>query len=594
MTHLKIVFLTRLKSILPLLLIAALLMISPISLAAGGGGPTPDKAVSIVGDEVYISNLEPGEQQWFKFTEEAEGQATRIERSLGIIFTPNEPLTARFVSLKIFEEEQLSFYFEGDTSNMTHLGAGQTILRDDNPETGELFWTGWVLTQETYYVVVQNDSDFPIDYRLFSEDISSPPPLLGEPETPQTEPEASVAEAEESASEEPLFFSPTPGVDPVNPAPLPKGTFQGKLQPNTIDWYSFSYPDFSGGSKIQELDFSVFFTPDDGHRRHHVNFELYAAREVDLWRRGDAGLMRNFGAGMQVSRDGDYNTAERIWRGVVLKDDTYLLAVENGTDVEIDYWVFDGDIYNPILGPLPAPAPVQVFAPGAAPQSAVPLKLGLNKASLEPGQENWYSFSITDFDNESREEMALTMITTPDDGNLIRQRTFDVFTAGGARDWSPGDNTRIDNFGAGSVVYRDDNPLTGERFWHGWIIDNDLYLVQVRNGTDQKMDYWLYTGDVYRPELGEKSVPVARATAALGTAPTNPVELSVGINKGRLQPGAEQWYTFSRGDVDNSGAVDTTFTMIFTPDDGNRIRKVNLELFEGNQLRDWARTTASI
>ena len=28
--------------------------------------------------------------------------------------------------------------------------------------------------------------------------------------------------------------------------------------------------------------------------------------------------------------------------------------------------------------------------------------------------------------------------------------------------------------------------------------------------------------------------------------------------------------------------------MFFTPDDGNRKYKVELELFEGNQLRDWA------
>ncbi len=101
------------------------------------------------------------------------------------------------------------------------------------------------------------------------------------------------------------------------------------------------------------------------------------------------------------------------------------------------------------------------------------------------------------------------------------------------------------------------------------------------------MDYWLYTGDVYSPELGQKTVPKPMVFAP-GTAPTVPEPLSVGVNEGQLKPNEEQWYVFSRGDVDDTGSVETVFTMIFTPDDGNRIRDINFELFEGDHLRDWA------
>lgn len=580
----KIGFMVRVG--LLLITIAAFLMIASSAIAAGGD--TPAQAVPLA-EDVNTGSLNPGEQHWYKFTLEAGEQPADVQRSLTLILTPDTANIKWFVSLKLFEEDQSQFFFQGDASNMTHLGAGSVVERDTNPDTAELIWTGWIAAGETYYIQVLNDSDFPIDYWLFNADVLNPP--LTAPEATAAEPEEPQAdEAEEPQTPEEVPVAPEDsdlGNAPDNPAQLTLGRTEGKLPPKSTAWYALHYPDFSGNKKLQELDFSVFFTPDDGNRRHYVNFELYATSELNFWQRGDADQMTNFGAGMLVSRDGDYNTGERIWRGVVLSNNDYLLAVENGTDVEIDYYIYEDDIYNPILGPLPEAAPLKVFAPGAAPLTALPLKIGENTGGLQPGEEDWYTFRIADFDEEDFEQMALTLVTTPDDGNRIRNLTFDVFTAGGVQNWSPGDNSQIDNVGAGSVVYRDDNPLTGERFWSGWIIDNDLYLVQIRNGTESPMDYHLYTGDVYRPELGEKTTPV-RIAAEPGTAPSAPVDLKLGANRGVLEPGEEDWYTFSRTDVDVSGRVDTAFTLVFTPDDGNRIRDVNFELFEGNQLRDWA------
>ena len=116
----------------------------------------------------------------------------------------------------------------------------------------------------------------------------------------------------------------------------------------------------------------------------------------------------------------------------------------------------------------------------------------------------------------------------------------------------------------------DHNPLTGEKFWNGWVVDNDLYYVQIRNGTDVHTDYWLYTGDVYGPELGEPTQPVVR-TADPGKAPFTAEALEVGVNQGQLMPGEEQWYSFSRFDANAPGKnIDTMFTLVFTPEDGNR------------------------
>lgn len=547
--------------------IAVTLLIFFLGSAATVTGGTPFSAVTLA-EGVNTGVLAPGEQRWFKYNPDPDGNPVEIEKSLTLIFTPDDGNRRYNVSLKLYEEGELGKYFQGDTSNMNHFGAANVVDRDGNPETGELFWHGWLNGQKTYYILLENGTDVAIDYWLFTDDVINY--SLGE------------QEVEEQAGPTEI------GSDPNNPMPLMPGLTKGSLEPNETDWYAVTNVDFTGNVKVHDQNYTMYFTPDDGNRRHYVTFELFPMSEAGVWSRGDAEEMTNFGAGSLEDRDNDSNTASRVWRGQLMNGVTYLMAVENGSDTPIDYWMYDSDVFNPELGEKPAPKPKPVFAEGAAPETATPLKFGLNKSGLAPGEEAWYSFRVTDFDNENFEPMALTMITTPDDGNRIYKMDMNIFTGNGVQYWSPGDNSQINNIGAGSVVFRDTNPDTGEKFWNGWVIDNDLYYVQIRNGTDVYTDYWLYTGDVYSPELGEPTVPVVR-TADPGKAPFTAEALEVGVNRGQLMPGEEQWYQFSRFDANAPGqSIDTTFTMIFTPDDGNRKYHIGLDYFEGNQLRDWA------
>lgn len=561
--------------------IAASTLALSFSLAQTGSNTTPDSAITLSA-EGNTGSLEPGEQHWYTFTPEGVG----VEQSLMLEFSPGDSNTANFVNLSVFGQNQIIVFSQDDTSTMAGTGASQ--LLSATPESGVIVWSGTVSEPTVYYVQVLNDSDFPIAYTLSGLAASGDLPAEAEPS------ETADTDAEPPAEAEAPTAGPLPmvGTDPGNPDELISGDVaRGTVAPNSTYWYTFTLPK-TGNTAIQDLNYTMFFTPDDGNRKHRVNFELFEYSEFDKWQRGTADEMNNFGAGMLVDRDGDYNTGERAWGGSVTKGDKYLLSISNGNDIPMDFWLFDDDIINPILGPIPAPAPAPVFAQGAAPQTALPLDFNaVNKGGLEPGEEAWYSFRVTDFDNEFFEEVPLTMITTPDDGNRIRQMVFDVFTAQGARDWSPGDNSRIQNVGAGSVVYRDNNTETGERFWKGWVIDNELYYVQVRNGTDEHMDYWLFTDDIYGVELGEPQ-EIIQQTFEPGRSPGTAVPMAeefttTGQLEGQLQPGQEQWYTFSRG-VSGAGRVETIYTMFFTPDDGNRIRSVTFELFEGNQLRDWA------
>jgi hypothetical protein len=568
------------RGLLVLAAVAILMVMLPTTVAAQGGGNTPTLAVTLA-DDVNEGSLNPLEQHWYKFTP----AGANVEQTLYLIISPDDGSKVRFVTLKVFEGSQIQFFSNGDAGGMAVFAAGQLATRDGNPNTGERFWAGTVSAPTTYYVQIFNESDFPVDYQLFntatSPEVEQAPetpqaaetPAQPQPETPAAAPPEIVAKSNDPGLAEELVFD-------------ERGRVTGRIAPNAKYWYTISPPNV-GNDPFQAQQYTLFFTPDDGNRRHNVTFELFPYSEFDRWQRGDGDTFTNFGAGMIVDRDGDYLTGERLWNGTLIKGDKYLLSIANGNDIPIDFYFYNGDITNDHLGEIPAPPPAPVYALGAAPQTAAPLKLGENEGLLQPGEEAWFSFSIADLDNEKFEEMALTMVSTPLDGNLMHHVTFDVFTAGGVKNWSPGDNSQIRNLGAGALVTRDNNDLTGERFWKGWVNDGDLYYVQIRNGTGIPVDYHLFTGDVYGPELGEPTVPVVR-TYDPGTAPANPVPLALGVNKNQLKPGEERWYTFSRLDAPRGERVDTIFTMVFTPDDGNRRHRVNFELYEGNALRDWA------
>jgi hypothetical protein len=320
----------------------AILIISATS-AATATGSAPALAVALVaGPNTGV--MAPGEQRWFQLLPGQPGQTAILEQSLTLIFTPDDGQRVRRVSLQIFEEDQLPLFYFGDAGAMANLGAGQIVSRDNNPVTGELFWTGWLSGQKNYYIQLLNSNDTPLDYWLFTADVANYP--LGEPTVaavPMVEPALSVAPA--------LPIAPEIGADAGNPIPLSPTETHGSLKPGTSRWYSFVHNDLANSQQFQDLNFTLFFTPAEGNHQQQVNFKLFPVGAVDLWRRGETDQLINFGAGMLVSRDGDDQTGERFWSGNVIRGDTYLLAIENGTEVEIDYWLFEANIEHPQLNP---------------------------------------------------------------------------------------------------------------------------------------------------------------------------------------------------------------------------------------------------
>jgi hypothetical protein len=462
--------------------ISATLLTILLSAASTATGSNPSSAITLTDGE-NTGVLGADQERWFRIIPGEQLHAPGSTRSLTLIYSASHQDPNQFVSMQIFNQDQIQYLDPEGHRQISSSGEGQ-LIPGQGEAMSQLVWTGPVADGELYYVQLLNGTDFPLEYWLVNE-ISSA--------LPQIESEAAVPE--------PVALV-TVGASPSNAATLSPGLSQDRLEPYTTRWYTFVQNDVSVADHFQDLNFSLFFTPGDGNRGHHINFELFTAGEISAWHRGDRGQPINFGAGRLVSRDSDPNTGERVWGGTLLRGDTYFVAVENGSDAAIDYWLFDEDIYDPQLGLAPQPAAAPVFVLGDTPQSALPLGEGQNVGGLDPAQEVWYSFTTTNSEADFFVERALTMVVTPDDGNRIHHVNFEVFTADGVRSWSPG-GAAIYNVGAGGLVVRDNNLLTGERFWTGWLIEDMLFYVRIRNGSDARVDYWLFTGDVYGPELGQ-------------------------------------------------------------------------------------------
>jgi hypothetical protein len=296
------------------------------------------------------------------------------------------------------------------------------------------------------------------------------------------------------------------GHGPFTAVPLRDGKNVGILPPGEARWYKFVRAGTDGVYQRQ-MDLTLIFTPDDGRRIHHVNFQIFPADEITRWYWRDASRMQNIGAGGIVSRDGNPITGELLWSGWVVDLDAYYVQVFNGADASIDYALFTDNVIGAEAGESGALPPAAGVMAGVGPNHAVPLASNLQKGQIPAGQEMWYTITYNDFDEEAYEAHIFTLIFTPDDGHRMHNVGLEIIPLDQLHIWQRGDTEQLRNVGAGNVVSRDGDPNTGELLWSGWLIDGETYYVRLRNDAEVAIDYWLFTADVMRTELGELAAP---------------------------------------------------------------------------------------
>ncbi len=140
-----------------------------------------------------------------------------------------------------------------------------------------------------------------------------------------------------------------PSVYPNRPLVLHDGANVGRLAPGSEHWYAFIRQDFDK-QRFEHMALTMFATPTDGNRSHHVNFQIYPASQLHIWLRGTPNAMVPMGQGQWVERDKDPLTGERLWSGDVVDGDTYYVRVFNHSDEVIDYYLITNDVINTELG----------------------------------------------------------------------------------------------------------------------------------------------------------------------------------------------------------------------------------------------------
>ena len=300
------------------------------------------------------------------------------------------------------------------------------------------------------------------------------------------------------------------GTDPNHPIEIALAPYEvtaqvGKLAAGQETWLEVKVTKLHGEMR-QPFDLSMFTAPTDGNTLRRVHMELFNQTYAEYWTRNnlEADEAMYFGRGRIVEHEngeGDPILGTQVWSGDVNNNESFFVCLRNDNDFEVSYWLFT-DFMEDIELSEPEPAvPVEV-APGTDPNNPLILNDGLNWGELAPGSERWFSMKAADLDDEMMEQQHLTFYFTPNNGYNLHQVGFDVYTSDQCDVWSRGEIDEMVNMGAGSIEAKDNNPETGERFWSGWLVDNDTYYVRLQNNSTVPIAYWLFSDDVLNAELG--------------------------------------------------------------------------------------------
>ena len=264
------------------------------------------------------SRLGPRQADWYKLGPGEAAGASQRQTELTLIFTPDDGTRAGQVHLLVFPSDQLERWYWGNLSLLEGVGSASAVSRDGNPVTGELVWSGQTRDDTAYTVYVLNGSDVRIRYRILRGNVV----------------DTSVGESR------PVVEVPA-GMYPYYPQGLSPGSQQGQLPAGREMWYALTYQD-DDGDAYEARTISLVFTPEYSQGSQPVRFEIFPARQLQAWQRGDSYQSGQVGASHLTSRDGDSLTGERVWSGWLLDGETYLIRLRNDADVGIDYWLFTG------------------------------------------------------------------------------------------------------------------------------------------------------------------------------------------------------------------------------------------------------------
>jgi hypothetical protein len=550
-----------LKIKLVALVLGAVLLSSavfPVLAYQGDIGGSPYAADLLVSG-LNTGSLAPGEEYWYAFSRVDLGNPLYGSVILSLNFEAEGLPVASRVNFQVFSFDQVEAWLKDTSGPVDSLGLGTPASADFDVNTGERLWSGPVDASAVYYIRIFNLSPSPVQFRLTA---------LGQQKGltdrfMAVDPGATAGNDTEII---PAAVS-VPGVVP---------------QPDTT-----TRPSIAAVLPVDPTDGSPTSTS-----------WLLAAQAIHGLPPQEAAAWLMSAAMIGWLPDGGQNAA------AVPVAPEPAVAVSSVAAVPVD--------------PNPDPVPMVEKDAGEQPEIITaevveaptepdphngeniypnrPLRLleAPNTGRMGPKTEHWYTFTPGKVDDKVIENLSLTMFFTPGEPNLARYVTFEMFTGDQYQIWDRGTPDDMEHFGAGSWISRDGDYITGERLWHGTVVDGDQYYVKITNGTNKWIDYHLVPGDIINMELGGPKINPAKPVVPeipTGKDIGSPLIATKGSQPGKLAAGEDIWFRFQTPNVnsDNFEFIPYLIELVHRPGHGTVAHYVNVELYPYQEQAIWQR-----
>lgn len=536
-------------------------------------GSTPNSARTLV-TGINLSHLEPGQEDWYLLNRAEFNSLDWV--SLAMRYQTDVPVDTTQINFQVLTKAQPTTLMQGPSN--PNLLVGEGLRSPVQAHFSESLWTGQVASDKMYYIRVFNRADIPLDYTI----------------------EARVEQ---------------PTVSGATPASLPAtGGLASPANARQLAWtltaQAVEHMTAAEATRWMREAQAVGWIVTAGSE---ANAPLPSkANPAQLWE-----LTAQAIAGQDAETASQWLIqADSLgWLSIPLNAPANLppiVPVDPNPNPPQRTGGDDGSNDEPPPSVPAEPEPVETYAPiNVYPNNPLAFNFDyVNSGRLGPYGEHWYSFTRDDLDDVLIEDAALTMFFTPRQGYISDRVNFEIFPASQYHIWARGDADYMEHFGSGQWVSRDEDSDTGERLWAGTLMDKDRYLVKVKNGTPDVVDYYLFPDDVENAELGNPTlhhddgsmtqtpyapVPPTRPgpPPEPGESPAMAIPLSTGKTDAILEPGEVRWYRFSYGHTYSEPKSEQHFTiyMTNTPLDAVRARHANFAIYPGAQYHLWARGT---
>lgn len=541
------------STVIILALVAVLLLATVIPTWAFQGVGSSPYAADLLVSGLNTGSLNPGQEYWYAYSRLDLGDSAYASIILSLNFEAEGVAVASRVNFQVFTFEQVEAWLEDTSGPVDSLGLGTPASADFDVNTGERLWAGSVAPNEVYYVRIFNLSPSPVRYRLttLGQKNTGVEGFLAFDKTAPANNETEVIPAAMSV----------PGEEAVEAEP--------------------TNPSISAALPVQ---------PDDGSPAS-TSWLLAAQaihglppQEAAAWLMSAAMLGWLPGSG-----SGAASSPASV--PVDPNPDPPVVSEPEGDDGGAD------TVVAVPVAPEPEPEPDPHKGDSIYPNRPLKLLYSPNTGRLAPKSEHWYTFTPGKVDDKLIENFSLTMFFTPGEPNLARYVTFEMFIGAQYYIWERGTPDDMEHFGAGSWISRDGDYITGERLWHGTVVDGDQYFVKITNGTNKWIDYHLIPGDIINTELGEPTIDKIKSSIeAVEVTPTgkdigSPLVAQKGYNRGKLSSREDVWFSFRTPNTnpDSFDFLHYKLELTHKPGIGNVANYVNVELYPFQEQHIWRR-----